>query len=108
MLIDTIGNTITFKYGEKLHPSELHGAIEAIGAQITVHVDLDLPQWEIDLLTSPFKPFVTKVRSQTKDGVYYYIIEAAPGVFTCTCPDFIHHRASLSQWCKHITEIHKN
>jgi hypothetical protein len=104
MQIDTTNATITFKSGEGIDPINLRSAADAVGAHMTVFVDLDLPQWELDLIT-PFTPRVTKVESYTKPGTFYYVIEMAPSVFTCTCPDFIHHRAVRSQWCKHVKKV---
>jgi hypothetical protein len=104
MQIDTTNATITFKSGEKVHPINLRSAADAVGTHMTIFVDLELPQWELDLIT-PFTPRVTEVESFSKTGVKYVVIEIRKDLFTCSCPDFTKRRVKNGEHCKHISSI---
>jgi hypothetical protein len=108
MKIDTKARTITFFSSEKVRPDTLRQAVEMLSTgegEFTIFADIDLPQWEMDLLMSSFTPVVTQVPSFTKPGTVYQVIEIRKGLFTCSCPDFTKRRVFNGGECKHVFSV---
>lgn len=105
MIVDSRNKTVTFKDGESVNPLQLTGLANFLQSSVTVHVEQDLPQWEKDLLSTPFTPKRAVVESFTKPGTFYTVMLLTANAYACTCPDFTIRRVLKGSWCKHISRV---